>query len=821
MFHYGSILNKVSSPILNDLIAEKDLNSDSLLLNSEIQTIVKKSESVKTDNYKSDLNNVSDLDLLQNKNNLIDNSSILNEVKNSVVVRCSCSVCCGEPLAAELELELANSTINSAPTAAASISQAQIDTLLTGRKWSGNTITYSFYEDSVFNGSYYGPESGVREVSAKVKSNVREILNLVESFIDIDFVEVAETNTSTYGQIRYMLSNDPNYAYAYLPYGGARSGDVHLNPGYDNASNINGFQNNPGKHGYVTLIHETFHALGLEHPFDDRDGDALDAAKDNYSTTVMTYDFKGNSPGTAMPLDIAALQYLYGAAENNSGNDTYVFGSTTDVFRVNGQSPLTTSHRIKQTIWDSSGTDTLDFSGLSLQNGGYLFDLNEGGWLVANAQNKVASGGEKYYNYGTSLAYDVTIENVVNSRSSDNIIANDAANTFAGYRPGTSVGNDILRNTDNLDTLDLSDYRASDVAQSQNGNDLLINLGSDGSVTVKNYYAASNNNRLNISFAPEDPVVTEDPDVTEDPVTESFAIAEVGKITTLDHTEKTIQLQNDYTNPVVFAQPLSYNGADPAIVRITDINSDSDTVTFKVQEPEYRNVFHVEESFSYIVVEEGAWQLANGAVLEVGQVNTDEVTSSGWEQVQYSHSFTEKPVVLTQVQTDNEAQFVRTRQKDRDRDGFAVSLEEEEIFRYSTHAEETVGWLAMSSGTGEWDEISYKAASTADVVTHNWHELDFSGFDSTPNLLASIATFDGGDASGLRYRDITGSNTNSIEIKVEEDQSKDSEIKHTTEVVDFFALEGSGILTAQPYDPSAAQISAEAMFDVATETDFI
>jgi serralysin len=79
-------------------------------------------------------------------------------------------------------------------------------------------------------------------------------------------------------------------------------------------------------------------------------------------------------------------------------------------------------------------------------------------------------------------------------------VGNAAANTFGGYLVGTSVGNDVIKNTNELDTLDLSSYSESDVTQTQTGNDLVIDLGSDGSVTVEDYYATLETNRLNISF---------------------------------------------------------------------------------------------------------------------------------------------------------------------------------------------------------------------------------------------------------------------------------------------------------------------------------
>ena len=78
-------------------------------------------------------------------------------------------------------------------------------------------------------------------------------------------------------------------------------------------------------------------------------------------------------------------------------------------------------------------------------------------------------------------------------------------------------------------------------------------------------------------------------------------------------------------------------------------------------------------------------------------------------------------------------------------------------------------------------------------------------FTETPQVLASIASYDGSDPSGLRSREITGANGTNIQIRIEEDKSLDSEMWHTTENVNFFAIEGTGLLTAQVYEatPSA------------------
>ncbi|MEA5510329.1 M10 family metallopeptidase [Crocosphaera sp. UHCC 0190] len=367
-----------------------------------------------------------------------------------------------------------------------------LDSILSGYEWSVSNdrkITYSFYEDDVFKGSYYGTEKKIKEVSNAVKENIRDIFGWLENVIDIDFVEVTETDTNTFGQIRFMNSSSPNYAYANFPYSLSEkiSGDVYFNTKYDRLGDTNGFQHDPGKHGYLTIVHELGHALGLQHTFDG----GLDAALDNTDHSVMTYNFTGKSAGTYMPLDIKALQSLYGAKDYNTGDNTYVFGSYIDQFTVNGISPLITNNRTKQTIWDSGGKDTLDFSGLNYQSSGFSLDLNPGGLLSITYTTTT--------DYATAIAYDVTIENVINSSSNDTIYLNSGANTISGYLTSKTTGSDIIYYGDSQDTLKL-DYKSKEVTSTQSGQDLILGLGSNGSIKLVNYYLDPDN-QINIIYS--------------------------------------------------------------------------------------------------------------------------------------------------------------------------------------------------------------------------------------------------------------------------------------------------------------------------------
>lgn len=273
-------------------------------------------------------------------------------------------------------------------------------------------------------------------------------------------------------------------------------------------------------------------------------------------------------------------------------------------------------------------------------------------------------------------------------------------------------------------------------------------------------------------------------------------IGEVGQISDLNHNNQTIQLDNTYLNPVVFALPLSFNGVDPAVARITSIENNSFSIF--LQEPEYKDDFHTQESLSYLVLEAGTWELEDGTILEVGSLDTNSITtSSEWESIDFNSDFQQTPVILSQVQTYNGNQFVRTRQNSFSSDGFQLAMEEEEALKPTGHVTETLGWFAIESGSGSWDGLDYQSGHLA--TDHNWYTKDFNqSFEESPNLFASLASFYGSDSAGLRYRNL---DTSQVEIKVEEDQSLDNEIGHVREIVDFLAIAGSGDLSATAYDP--------------------
>jgi hypothetical protein len=345
-----------------------------------------------------------------------------------------------------------------------------------GEKWTTPTISYSFYQEGDYPSEPF--ETNVQPLNQAIENNITKIVdNFIQPYINITLEKVEDTAES-FGQIRYLFSDGPTslrvYAYAYLPgnSNSDKSGDVHLNP--DQATDLEG---NAGSFAFEAIIHETLHALGLKHP-GRYSGDIEDIPpflpyeEDNNTNTIMSYNNVGSFASSPMPYDILVLQELYGASEYNSGDTIYEFNTVFGFFDGTTFWGSATAET-KVTIWDSSGVDTLDFSRLAFDSDGYRLDLREGAndaiitsQLAYNATTYNAidvelEGGKtaETYNtstFGTAIAFNTVIENVIGSSSNDEIIGNAANNRLIGFNGDTNQV-DILVGGEGEDIFVLGD----------------------------------------------------------------------------------------------------------------------------------------------------------------------------------------------------------------------------------------------------------------------------------------------------------------------------------------------------------------------------
>lgn len=192
---------------------------------------------------------------------------------------------------------------------------------------------------------------------------------------------------------------------------------------------------------FDVLLHELGHNLGLKHPFfNDRTGahnvgPYLKAYEDTHKWTVMSYDSSQMSaPGVFGPLDIAALQYLYGQPAGGSMDDTR----------------HTVSFGAPNIIWDSGGHDVLDASAVAWSMNLLLEPGELGGTQWPGGA--VTAPGAISINFGT------VIEDALGGPGWDKLRGNSANNLLDGGEGNNSLsglaGNDILQAGSGYDRMD-------------------------------------------------------------------------------------------------------------------------------------------------------------------------------------------------------------------------------------------------------------------------------------------------------------------------------------------------------------------------------
>ena len=354
--------------------------------------------------------------------------------------------------------------------------------------------------------SYYSPGTepftGYAILSAAQADDFELAVKRWDAAIAPDFAEVTET-ASAFGEIRAAFSTyggtgiDPPYAYLPDPdFPLVKGGDVWLDAA--DAGDDAAFDGS----GFITLLHEVGHALGLKHSFEPT---AIPAPFETQLYTVMSYTpfgpnvaygFEETEGGgltttvlgfahviTPMVVDIAAAQLLYGAdPDTNAGSTSYTFTEGALTIR---------------TICDAGGTDHFDLSGFTRD---CVIDLRPGAYSslgkFTEAQ-QIAFWTAAFpafdefiadfltdtviYTWENNLgiALSAVIENATGGAGNDNITGNAVANALSG-----GAGNDVLNGGGGADTM--TGGTGNDTFTVNDSGDTIVEISGGGSADKVN-----------------------------------------------------------------------------------------------------------------------------------------------------------------------------------------------------------------------------------------------------------------------------------------------------------------------------------------------
>ena len=247
---------------------------------------------------------------------------------------------------------------------------------------------------------------------------------------------------------------------------------------------------------------------------------------------------------------------------------------------------------------------------------------------------------------------------------------------------------------------------------------------------------------------------------------------EYGQVTA-DHTWQQVHFNETFVDPIVVVSPHTANDAAASVVRVRNVTSSGFEV--RIQNWDYLPEEHALEDLYFFAIEKGRHVLPTGQEIEAGSIQLQSKS-----KIEYSKPMKVNPVLLSSVVSENDAAAVTRRVTDVNQSSFLISLQEEE-FADGLHAEETVHYISFEPGS-----FAYKGKEfVLGVLDPVNSELSLALASDYESVIASDHTLNGGDTGALR---MFGTPETGIQLKFEEEQSRDVERSHVNETAGYLLI---------------------------------